>query len=683
VIRSRSRRRNWPADHRRELHGALAVLAEPVQARHDDVVDRVRDGGVADRSHDAKSAVLTLQNAEVQECLRDFFDEERDTLGLVQQRAPHIGRKPLDPEHAAGHRDGVGLRQWTQRHPRLKTTRAEGRGIAEAMRGDEEDATGSDAVDEGAEVFLRTGVHPVKILEHEDERPARGAAQRHGEHRLEDVLAPPRGVHRADGGISGIHGQQVPDEGNVRLQPAEPAHSVLDFCDDLGPAVELVDAEVVAQLIDHGEQRTGLAERDAAAFEPRRRLGGRGEPATKFEHQPRLPDAGITREEHDLSLPVPHTTEQLRERVELAIASDEGREATLGLDVEPRLAPTCAQQLERVDRRVPLHGELAAIERFEVSRDEAMRGGADEHAARSGVLLQSRRDVRRVADGGVIHPEIVADLAHHDWTRVESDPHLEAALERRRQLAAELTHDALDRERGVRGAPRRVFVRDGRAEQRHHAVAGVLIDRALEAMHLGRDQVETTIDDRVNVLGIAPLGERAEAREVGEEHGHLPPLAFEGGARLENLVREVPRRVRRSRLGRDAPRCRGRLRADGGRRVWIGQQRASALVAKTTSRQVGMLASRTDRVQAHATAATELCAGRVFDPASRALHRRDHTARRCRASTSDAAVRPAQSMTNRNRECAMRSASSTSAGVSARAKMNPRYCQPSGSGTSS
>jgi len=87
-----------------------------------------------------------------------------------------------------------------------------------------------------------------------------------------------------------------------------------------------------------------------------------------------------------------------------------------------------------------------------------------------------------------LSPEIVADLAHDDRTRVETDSHLEAPVETRRQLAAQVTDAALDREGGVSGAPGRVLVRDRRAEQGHDPVAGVLIDRALEPVHLGREK---------------------------------------------------------------------------------------------------------------------------------------------------------------------------------------------------
>ena len=60
----------------------------------------------------------------------------------------------------------------------------------------------------------------------------------------------------------------------------------------------------------------------------------------------------------------------------------------------------------------------------------------------------------------------------------------------------------------LHGAPRMVLVGDGRAEQRHDAVAQELVDRPLVAVHLGEHQLERAPHDAVNVLGIQPLAER-------------------------------------------------------------------------------------------------------------------------------------------------------------------------------
>jgi len=51
----------------------------------------------------------------------------------------------------------------------------------------------------------------------------------------------------------------------------------------------------------------------------------------------------------------------------------------------------------------------------------------------------------------------------------------------------------------------------------------------------------------------------------------------------------------------------------------------STLVAEATSGKIRMLAGRAKRVQAYAASATELRAWRVLGPASRTVHRQDHT----------------------------------------------------------
>jgi hypothetical protein len=84
-----------------------------------------------------------------------------------------------------------------------------------------------------------------------------------------------------------------------------------------------------------------------------------------------------------------------------------------------------------------------------------------------------------------------------------------------------------------------VLVRDGRTEERHDAVAGVLVDGPLKAMHSFREDREETVHDLVPLFGIYLLGQIHRALHVGEEHGHLLALAFEGAAGGEDLRGEV------------------------------------------------------------------------------------------------------------------------------------------------
>jgi hypothetical protein len=159
-------------------------------------------------------------------------------------------------------------------------------------------------------------------------------------------------------------------------------------------------------------------------------------------------------------------------------------------------------------------------------------------------LLHPGGDVRRVADGGVIHTEIVADATDDHRARVEADAHPDGRPVAGLDLAAEITHRALDAERGVHGAARAVFVRDGRAKQGHDAIAGVLVDRPFEPMDLCRNRLETPVHDLMHILGVAPLGRAREAGDVGEHHGDLAALSLDRRSRFKHFVGEVPWRVR-------------------------------------------------------------------------------------------------------------------------------------------
>src|SRR5262245_54657219 len=88
-----------------------------------------------------------------------------------------------------------------------------------------------------------------------------------------------------------------------------------------------------------------------------------------------------------------------------------------------------------------------------------------------------------------------------------------------------------------------VLVRDWSAEERHDAVARVLVHRALETVHSLGEQLEETVHRAMPILEIELLGELHRALHVGEEHGHLLALAFDGAAGGENLLREVGRGV--------------------------------------------------------------------------------------------------------------------------------------------
>ena len=74
-----------------------------------------------------------------------------------------------------------------------------------------------------------------------------------------------------------------------------------------------------------------------------------------------------------------------------------------------------------------------------------------------------------------------------------------------------------------------ILVGDRRPEERHDAVARVLVDRALEAVDAVGEDLEEAVQDPVPLLRVDLPGQLQGALHVGEEHRHLLALALQGG----------------------------------------------------------------------------------------------------------------------------------------------------------
>src|SRR5689334_13604642 len=80
-----------PADYRSELHCALAVLAEAVEARHDYPLYGVRDCHFTCCLSDSVVAVLANHEPEVEQRLGQLFNEKRHSFRLLHQSGPQLG----------------------------------------------------------------------------------------------------------------------------------------------------------------------------------------------------------------------------------------------------------------------------------------------------------------------------------------------------------------------------------------------------------------------------------------------------------------------------------------------------------------------------------------------------------------------------------------------------------------
>ena len=81
-------------------------------------------------------------------------------------------------------------------------------------------------------------------------------------------------------------------------------------------------------------------------------------------------------------------------------------------------------------------------------------------------------------------------------------------------------------------------------EERHDPVAGVLIDRAFEAVNLRGDELKAAVDDPVHLLWIKLFRKRSESGDVSEEYGDLTAFALKRGSGSQDLFGEMLWRVR-------------------------------------------------------------------------------------------------------------------------------------------
>jgi hypothetical protein len=233
-----------------------------------------------------EAAVLAPEDTEIEERLRHFFDEERHALGLVQEGGLELQWELVRAQHEASHVQSLGLRKRVQREGRVEAAAPEGRVVPDPEGHEDHDRRARHRAHERVAILLRAGVDPVEVLEHEYDRPKGRSPQRQRAHGLQHPLPPGGRVHPGDSGIARVHGQQVPHVRDIRLELPHAPHAVLDLGDDLGLAVELLDAEVLPKLVEERQERDGLAEGDALALQPRDGLARLGHPPAELEEQP-------------------------------------------------------------------------------------------------------------------------------------------------------------------------------------------------------------------------------------------------------------------------------------------------------------------------------------------------------------------------------------------------------------
>ena len=234
----------------------------------------------------------------------------------------------------------------------------------------------------------------------------------------------------------------------------------------------------------------------------------------KHLREPRLADAGLAHDQHDLALAARREVQPLAQHAPLFLAADERRGVLPGVQALPECAGD-ADQLERL-REAPQHLPAALLD-LEQARHEPQRRARDEHLAGVRCALDARGDSRRLAVREHLGVTRHAHLGEHDGTGVHAHAQLDAGIARRRRI------DQL--ERRTHGALRIVALRLRPAEVREQAVAEMLRHVAGVPRDHGARRRAEGAHHLLQLLGIHARSELDRADDVAEQDRQLTPLA--------------------------------------------------------------------------------------------------------------------------------------------------------------
>jgi hypothetical protein len=602
-------------DHGGDLEQALLALGEPVDPGGEHRLHVGGDLEALDRRDEPVGAALAFEVARLDQGLCDLLGEERIAARAGVDRLGERGEARVASQHGG---EELADRLRAERRQRdlpvpgllhpfrviLGPEVQQQQPLAPALR-----------LHHLLQELAARVVDPVEVLDQRHRGPAlRDALDDLAHHRQDLTLACLRIEARR-------RAPRVGDPEEVEQQRqclgellVEHDHAACDLL-ARGPVVVLrCDPEIGAEHFEDGEERDVLPVCDGTAFEDAE--AARAAALEELEAEAALAGARLRDDADRLSIPGGALLERVLERADVGGAADETGEPARPGDVEARSRGAEPDEPVHLDRLGhALHPELAEILEVEVAAGERRGGGGQVAGVGRGERLHALREADRMPLRCVVHAQVVADLADDDLARV--DPH--ARREADAVLALHLGRVARDlvsqAERRVACPLRMVLVRDGRPEQRHDAVARVLVDGALEAVHaVGQDR-EEAIEDPVPLLRVELAGQLHRPLHVGKQHRDLLALAFERRLRLEDPVGEVLRGV-------GAGVALGRRR---GRRLCCrAAERLRALAAELEARRALEAAARahTARPQRRGAASAELEPFGVREAAGGAIHGR-------------------------------------------------------------
>ena len=294
--------------------------------------------------------------------------------------------------------------------------------------------------------------------------------------------------------------------------------------------------------VEHWEVGRGLAVGHRRTFEHQPSLGAVG--VHKFVDQAGLPDPGLPHQRYYLSMPRLGLLQGLLQRLQFMVPSDKPAQPTHRSRLQALADGRDPDQFEH------LHGLCQALDRDRSQSvhphqafHQPQRRGRQQDAAGGGELFHACGQVRRLADGRVVHMQIVANGAHHYLTSVEPDPDLHRQSLRAPHLLSIALHDLLHSERRIAGPHGMIFMRDRRPKQGHNAIAHDLVHGAFVAVHGGHHMLQHRVEELARLFRVAIGQQLHRAFEVGKQHRDLLAFAGQGTAGGQDLLGQVRGRV--------------------------------------------------------------------------------------------------------------------------------------------
>ena len=280
------------ADDRRGLQHVLVLRGQPIDARRDQGLHRRGDLEAVHRSRRTVGATLPREEARLHEGPHALLEEERVAVRALDEEPLHRAQLRALPEHRAQHLGRALRPQRLEAELGVVGLVAPGVLVLRAVVEEDEDRRRGQARDEAVDDGLALRVHPVEILEGEDDRPRLALAQ---EDRLDRVgrRGPALGLREpVPGRVAGGHVEQGQQRGEDRpqglVQREQPARHLLPH---LAGVVARLDAEVGPREIDHRRVGRPLAVGDRGGLDDEGALEAVG--MDELPEQAGLADPGL------------------------------------------------------------------------------------------------------------------------------------------------------------------------------------------------------------------------------------------------------------------------------------------------------------------------------------------------------------------------------------------------------